>query len=231
MSFMKAALLKDFFKGFINLIFPLYCQICRRPLDFGNNRFLCQACWNTIPRIPRQRHFDFQFQEYYFDRAWAVCQYEGIIKECIHLFKYRKKLFLDNLFLELMVDFAGANMPLKDFDLVVAVPLHYVKLKERGFNQAQVLANSFARHFKIPISKNNLLRIRPTLSQTVLDKQKRLLNVKGAFASKRKDEFKEKHMLLMDDVFTTGTTLNECSKALKNAGAKNVSVFTIARGN
>lgn len=222
--------IKDASSAFLNLVFPLYCQICKRPLDFRNRRFLCDACWIAIPKISKDITFESEIENCFFDDAWSVCWYDGVIKECIHLFKYNKKIFLGAPFRELMIDFIKGQIPIDEFGLIVGVPLHYTRKKERGFNQAQILALAISKHFNIPISKNNLIRTRPTPSQIELDKQQRLSNVKGAFIVKKKDEFKDKKILLIDDVFTTGSTLNECSKALKKAGAASISIFTLARG-
>ena len=124
-----------------------------------------------------------------------------------------------------------ANYPgLKTIDFIIPVPLYSAKLRERGFNQSAELTVQISERFNIPISLNNLYRTRYTLSQTGLSRHERLLNVRAAFSVKN-NPFLKKRVLLIDDVFTTGATVNECSKTLLKAGAQTVRILTLARGN
>ena len=127
--------------------------------------------------------------------------------------------------------FALVDIPFSKFDLVVPIPLHRKKLKERGFNQAELLARVVATHFNLKLVKNSLERVKATKSQTSLSKKKRLENIKGVFQFRNKDEFREKKVLLVDDVYTTGTTIREATKVLKKARAREVYVFTLARAS
>jgi len=132
---------------------------------------------------------------------------------------------------KLMLDFAGRNIDPDEIDFVVPVPLHPVKLRERQFNQSEVLAAYLAKKLNKKIVKDRLKRIKYTMPQTELKREQRLKNVNGAFRAKRDSNFEDKTILLVDDVLTTGATLNECAKALKDAGAKRVIAFALARGN
>ena len=114
-------------------------------------------------------------------------------------------------------------------DLVIPVPLHRTRLRHRGFNQALVLAHGVSERFSVPLLYDNLARLRSTLPQVELSGTARAENVKGAFGLIRPSEVREKRVLLIDDVFTTGATMNECAKTLKEAGAAAVTVFTLAR--
>jgi ComF family protein len=109
------------------------------------------------------------------------------------------------------------------------VPLHISRLRQRGFNQALILAHVMSETFSLPLSYDNLARVRPTVPQVELSGEERIKNVAGAFALRRPDELKCRDILLIDDVFTTGATMNECAKVLKDADASRVTALTIAR--
>lgn len=136
-----------------------------------------------------------------------------------------------NLLGKLMVDFANKNINAYEIDLIVPVPLHPKKLRERQFNQSEVLASYLAKRLDKKIVKDKVKRIKYTMPQTELKRDERIKNVDGAFLAKDGPDLEGKIILLIDDVFTTGATLHECAKALKNAGAKKVVAFALARGN
>jgi ComF family protein len=116
------------------------------------------------------------------------------------------------------------------YHAILPVPLHKIRQRQRGFNQSTVLAKSLSQHFQLPLLVKNLIRIRPTDSQAGLKGRKeRQKNVKNAFRVVNPDSLKDKHVILVDDVFTTGATVNECSKTLKKAGVKSVLVLTLSR--
>jgi ComF family protein len=124
-----------------------------------------------------------------------------------------------------LTEFITARKP----DVIIPVPLHRSRLRSRGFNQAVLLGELFSSRLSIPMQLDGLERIRPTEPQIELSAEDRRNNVKGAFAVKRPDRIQGKRILLLDDVMTTGSTVNECAKVLNKAGADAVIVATIAR--
>ncbi|MEW6542646.1 MAG: ComF family protein [Nitrospirota bacterium] len=148
------------------------------------------------------------------------------LREAIHLLKYRGKVALAATLGDLM---GTAMDQLPAFDLLVPVPLHPTRLKEREFNQSLLLADRLNRRLRLPLSYDNLLRVRRTDPQTELTRSARLKNLRRAFAVRRPGDIEGKRILLVDDVLTTGTTVNECAKALRRAGAADVYVYTLAR--
>jgi ComF family protein len=116
-----------------------------------------------------------------------------------------------------------------DADVIIPVPLHPARLRAREFNQSLLLADQLGRHLSRPVSATNLVRIALTDPQTALSRQARLRNLRKAFTIRRPQELSEKRILLVDDVFTTGTTLNECAKTLRKAGSGPVFALTLAR--
>jgi len=121
------------------------------------------------------------------------------------------------------------NFSFPCLDLVVPIPLHRKKLRERGFNQAELIAKVVAKHLQVRLTKGNLKRTKATITQTSLDRKERRRNLREAFTVKNRDGFQAKNVLLVDDVYTTGTTIKEAAKVLKEAGVKEVYVFALAR--
>jgi ComF family protein len=116
-----------------------------------------------------------------------------------------------------------------DADVIVPVPLHPTRLRAREFNQSLLLADQLGRHLARPVSVSNLVRVAATDPQTTLTRQARLRNLRNAFYIRKPQDLAEKRILLVDDVFTTGTTLNECAKSLRKAGVGPVYALTLAR--
>ncbi len=129
-----------------------------------------------------------------------------------------------------MIEFMKSHFSLNDIDLIVPVPLHSVKLREREFNQAELLARQIKAGFDISISSNNLKKVKFGPPQTALGRHERLSNPKGTFKARRPSSLRRRSILLVDDVFTTGSTADECSRVLLEAGARKVDVLTLARG-
>jgi ComF family protein len=115
-----------------------------------------------------------------------------------------------------------------DVDIVVPVPLHWIKKLHRGFNQSELLSLGIQRYFSKPIIRNNLCRIKNTKAQTLLSKNQRKLNIHNAFFVRQPELFKGKKILLVDDVLTTGATASECSRKLKESGAESVHLLVLA---
>lgn len=238
---------KSFFKTLQEIIYPRYCLLCRKrnPLleedepvchsciakIIPNTAPFCKKCGRKILRLDASGGICALCckSRFHFDRAFAGYPYDGIIKELIHQFKYKNKISLGKRLSWLLIEFTEEyRLPLDGSDCVIPIPLYTAKLREREFNQAQILAHYLSCHYKLMQVDNNLQRIRNTATQTELDKAARLENVRGAFKLKNPQGIKDKTILLIDDVFTTGATASEAAGALKNAGASAVYVLTLA---
>jgi ComF family protein len=160
-----------------------------------------------------------------FDAAYSFGFYEDELRELIHLFKYGRVQTLAEPLGRLL---ALALPRDQEFDLIVPMPLHWRKRWQRGFNQSALLASEIGRRSNVPV-KNALRRIRPTVPQAGLTNAKRRLNVSGAFRGRRGLTLKNKRVLLVDDVMTTGATAASCARALKLSGATQVTLLTVAR--
>lgn len=237
---------RDFFHALADIIYPKACLACKKPLKdkASTDNLVCAGCWakikkNTPPFCYRcGRHLEKPVRnicpgctrkQLHFDRAFSPCAYEGIIKELIHAFKYLGKDYLGHTLGGLMVEFIkDYNVPVQLLDLIIPIPLHEARMREREFNQAQILSSHIAGIFNKKVSSDALKRIRHTKTQTDLENDQRLLNVKGSFVVTKNEEIKNKNILLVDDVLTTGATSSEAASALKNAGANIVFVLTLA---
>ncbi len=195
------------------MVSPL-CTICGIPFCSAGGDHICGQCQINPP---------------YFELARAHLLYEQSARDLIHQFKYNHKTHLRRplalLALDGVTDFIANHRP----DIIIPVPLHSSRLRSRGFNQAVLLGDIFASRLSLPILVDGLIRIRPTAPQIDLSAEERRNNVKGAFTVKKPDRIMGKRILLLDDVMTTGSTVNECAKVLKKTGAASVIVATIAR--
>jgi ComF family protein len=231
----------------LDIFFPTSCSYCNSSIGDSEIPYFCPACWSDFtlmigPTCPHcGRFFDSPETLAYspdhrcracrqepplFDQALSVGYFEGPLREAIHQFKYRPCSALGRPLGRWM---AGNVRPVIDIDLVIPIPLHATRLRQRGFNQALLLAHELTTMFSLTLCFDNLVRIRSTRPQVELSGDERLRNVKEAFALKRPGDLNGKSVLLVDDVFTTGATMQECAKVLKKAGAGHVTALTLAR--
>jgi ComF family protein len=245
-SFNAKILFLDTLKSLQNIIYPKICLACKHKLAINAQNPVCAQCWRKIrknlppfchrcgrqlkaPYITKNICVCCLKKKLHFDRAFSPCVYEGPLKELIHDFKYKNKQHLGAALSTLMIDFINEyHVPMDVIDLIVPVPLHKTKLREREFNQAQVLSAHIAEAFNKDILTDTLLRHRHTRTQAELVADERSINVKDSFSIKEKNSLKGKHILLVDDVLTTGSTASEAALALKDAGAHIVFVLTLA---
>lgn len=160
----------------------------------------------------------------------SVSVYDGALKEAIHRFKFNGRKRLAEPLGMLMVHYLSSapTLNLEEIDLIVPVPLHRKRLRERGFNQAEMLANVISRYHGKPV-QNVLERHKNTHAQFDLDREERFTNIIDAFRVKNGEKMLNKRTLLLDDIYTTGATIAECARTLKQAGAKRVEVLTLSR--
>jgi len=164
----------------------------------------------------------------YFTMARALGTYEGSLQEAIHHWKYEGKTNLTPFFAEWMAEGLNRYWEPDSFDLLIPVPLHTQRLRERGFNQALLLVKELSRRTRIPYRKTILQKKKPTIPQVNLSGAERERGLRGAFQVIGKEELLGKSVLLVDDVYTTGATVNECSKVLLRGGTERVGVLTLA---
>lgn len=201
----------NWINGLLSLVFPPRCEVCRKE----SQEALCQQCFEQIKFM--KPHLG----------IYSVSAYEGVLRTAIHRFKFKKRKALAEPLGILLVKYLS-HIPNFDIDVIIPVPLHPRRLRQRGFNQSELLAKVLGKYFGIPVV-DALERIRDTKAQFDLPREERLRNVTGAFKVSQFNLVYNKRILLLDDIYTTGATIAECSKALKIAGAKRVEVLTLAR--
>lgn len=238
-------------EGLLNFVFPLDCKICEKPIRESKGYSICEDCFKTIelierpycakcgkPLIPtdffKQNReilcLDCKRKKYSFEFSRSTGIYDKVLKKCIHLFKYYGEKKLAKPLGKLMVDSLVKNDEFKrKIDLIIPVPLHRNDLKKRGFNQSVLLGKVTGDYLSIPVRENVLIKKKLTPFQVNLSKKERKINILGAFSVEKPEEIKGKNILILDDVFTTGATVEECTKELMKARAKNIFVLTLAR--
>jgi ComF family protein len=157
---------------------------------------------------------------FHFRFARAAVIAKTIVLEAVHRFKYSQALWFEIFLADLLNHAAAPVLSPRDWDFIVPVPLHPLKQREREFNQSDLLATRLSVATRIPCRPKLLRRVLPTATQTLLSRQKRALNMKGAFAAADGVELKEKRVIILDDIFTTGATTNACAGALRQAGGR-----------
>ena len=192
-----------------------YCMSCGRYFPAATTSHLCGECL----RAPRA-----------FDKARSLFHYEKSIKELLHNFKFSGDMSSLNTFYELSRQ-SSVLSDLSPAELILPVPLHINRLRERGFNQALLLAKALFPDKKQSIRYDILLRSSNSCPQTGLNGAKRRQNLRNAFTVSKAEDLRNSTVLLVDDVFTTGTTVQECAKTLKKAGCKRVEVLTLCRSD
>ena len=202
-------------RGEVHAVSSPLCTVCGIPFNTpGGIDHVCGACLSHPPR---------------FAAARAAVLFDGVARDLIHRFKYDRKVHLARplslLTQEPLTSFASSL----GVDLLIPVPLHRRRLRERGFNQAVLLGRPLSKTWGIPLVVDNLKRIRWTEPQVTLSASEREANVRGAFALADPAAVHGRKVILLDDVFTTGSTVAECSRVLRQAGAEGVYVITVAR--
>jgi len=206
------------------------CPTCLAQVNFFSSP-RCFRCGIGFPSPSDVDHLcsECLTQERHFSRARAVCVYEGAIMEAISRLKYGGLTRLAKPLGNLLAEYQDPDFPLSENDLLIPVPLHPRRLRERGFNQSLLLARQVSRRRSIPLNFTALRRARQTQPQTQLSGAERRKNVRGAFEVGKREAVEGKRILLIDDVFTTGATVQECASVLREARAGEVHVLTLAR--
>ena len=231
-------------RALASLFYPPICTICA--VSVGSNEYLCQGCDAKAARIaapfcqtcsePFSGAMTGPFacancahRTLHFEAAVAAYRSRGIVRRVVHDFKYGHQGYLRHLVGRwLDAAFDDDRLRGRSFDLLVPVPLHPARQRERGFNQATALAELVSAKRGIPCRKV-LERVRYTTTQTAFDRAERMENLHDAFRLRKKMNVRELRVLLIDDVLTTGATLSECARVLKNEGASMVYAATAAR--
>jgi len=237
-------LTRDLIHGLVSLVYPRHCASCGSATESGT---LCEVCAESAVRLERpfcwvcSQPFDGAIEGDFLcancqDRNWHVrCivapwRSRGPVRQCMHRFKYGGATFLRGQLVDWMEQ-GMADPRLEEFsaDCLVPVPLHPRRFRERGYNQSRLLAEELGNRRGLRVD-DLLKRIRYTSTQKALDREERMENLAGAFRLRNGHDVTGKRLLLIDDVLTTGSTLDACAGVLLEAGAAQVAALTVARG-
>ena len=241
---------KSWLDAGLNFFYPPVCQLC------GLNRVslvegcVCSSCWSREGGVrfinppycdrcglPYEGDITTAFEcgncremELHFRQARSAVVAAGIVLEVIHRYKYQRALWFEPFLAGLLDRRAAPELRRQDWDMIIPVPLHPLKKREREFNQAERLGRCLARTTGIPLNVDLLKRVEPTRTQTLLTRTERAANVRHAFAMQTKESLTGKRVVIFDDVLTTGATTSACARILRQAGAADVCVWSVARG-
>lgn len=216
------------------LIFPPKCGICGKL----NENYLCNKC-----KIVLERQSNFQVENYIMESGFErknfeehiyFFQYEGLVREQIINYKfneesYKYKMFANFITKNIILNDENAFQIINNYDIIIPVPISKKRLKERGYNQSELIAKQMAKNIQIKVETNCLYKNKNITAQSSLNKEQREENIKGAYIIKNKEKLFNKKVLLLDDIYTTGSTANECCKILKQANTTKIGVMTIAK--
>ena len=248
---MNLKLIGSYAQTALDFVFPAECLECGN--FSGDERVLmfCKSCWASIalldgPVCPRcgtpfSSKFVLQHSPNFlcgdcrnlpphFDRALSAAEYTGVLKQAIAQFKFHQKTALGKPLAHICFSQCSDIVDWKQYQHILPVPLHQKRIRQRGYNQSAILARQLARHTGLELQVGNLRRIRHTEAQwPIKERHKRRQNVRNAFSLKYPEKIQERDIILIDDIFTTGATSDECARILKLAGAASVLVLTLGR--
>ena len=222
----------------LNFIYPPVCGICGKL----NSDFLCKKCekileseavfgvdkYKKIERKKENIKNNFNDKKY-FDEHLYIFLYQGIIRRIILKYKFQEESYLYKTFVNFLLKNENFFEKIEKYDTIVPVPISKKRKKKRGYNQSELLAKEIAYNANLVLEKESLYKIKDIVEQSKLNKENRLKNIQGVYELVNKEKLNKKKILLIDDIYTTGSTVNECSKVLREAKPKKIGVLTLAK--
>ena len=206
----------NFLNVILDYIFPPTCTICNK---FGQ-AYLCKECEKELEKyLYNNKEKD----------VFHLFVYKEIIREKMIQFKFNDKSYMYHMFCEIFVKNKKACEFLKSYDIIIPVPIHKKRKHQRGYNQSELIARELASKLGVTIYTDILKKTKNTKPQSLLDAKDRKKNTQGVYIVENSEKIKNKNVVILDDIYTTGATVNECKKMIKLAGAKNVGILTIAK--
>ncbi|CAM3953145.1 ComF family protein [Mucilaginibacter galii] len=220
--------------NFLNLLFPRLCQACRANL-LGTEELICTACLYNLPYTNFHSQPDNMVARQFWGKidlqyAYALLYFEkgGEVQHLMHQFKYQGMQKIGNKLGEISGLQLSQNTQLQQVDYIIPVPLHKSRLRERGYNQSANFAHGLAAKLLAQVEENNLIRTVKTATQTHKSRFARFENMQQVFALKHPERLQDKHILLVDDIITTGSTLEACAQELLKIPGLQLSIAAMA---
>lgn len=210
----------------LDLIYPPVCGVCGKI----NKQSLCPKC-----EIQLNKQAVFRIDDYSkniskkYDEHLYMFMYGGIIRQIFLNYKFNEKAYIYKTFTNFLLKNEKFVEKIKSYDIIMPVPLSKERMKERGYNQSGLIASEIGKKLKIKTNKTNLKKVQNIVAQSTLNKEQREKNIQGVYSLTNAKKLYSKKVLIIDDIFTTGSTINECSKIISEAGNVKVGALTIAK--
>lgn len=211
--------------SFINLFYPPVCGVCEKL----NRDFLCKKCEKLLENQAKFDIIESKYDKNFYDNHLYIFQYQGIIRKLIIDYKFNEKVYLYKTFVNFLLKNEKFFEILKSYDTIIPVPISKKRKKERGYNQCLLISKEISKRLRIENNDYCLYKSKNIVAQSTLNKEEREQNIKDAYDLRNIKSIENKKVLLIDDIYTTGSTLNECSRVLRQAKPKIITCLTIAK--
>lgn len=209
----------------MNLIYPPACNFCNKL----SKNYLCLNCQNNLAKFKKSSIEKYTTENFNFSEHFYLFKYKNEIRKHIINYKFKEKSHLFKSFSQLFKQDLEFKNFISKYDCILSVPLHKKRLRARGYNQSELIAKELAFFFNIPFYNDVLIKTSNIAMQSSLNKENRKNNIINAFSVYNEYKIYNKKVLIFDDIFTTGSTTNECAKVLLNSGASKIGIVTIAK--
>lgn len=192
---------------------------------------MCENCKSQIDKITISKINNYENKtDKFFNKHGYIFKYEGQIRKLLIDYKFNDKPYLYKTFASIILSNKKIVDFINNYEIIIPVPIHKKRLNHRGYNQSELLAKEISRKLRnIQFLNKLLIKTENNVAQSTLTKEDRVLNVKNIYKVQNSNLIKEKTILLLDDIYTTGNTVNECSRLLKENGAREIGIFTISK--
>lgn len=211
------------FETILNFLFPPACSVCGKL----NQNWLCPTCEKRVERLEKSCLVEVENKKY--EKLLYLFQYESLVRKLILCYKFSNKAYLNHFFANQIAQNEKNRELLKEYHMIIPVPMHQKKMQKRGYNQTELVAHELEKSLGIPMKKDILSKVVNTITQSKLGGKARQSNIQHAFFIKNDIEVEDKKIILLDDIYTTGATSEECSRVLKEAGAREILVLVLAK--
>ena len=213
------------FNDIINIVFPQVCGICGKINKDG----LCNKCRIKLEELAQYGIICENFANKYFNELIYIFKYEGFIRKFIIDYKFNEKSYMYACFAKCILKDEKIHKKLQSYDVIIPVPISKKRMKERGYNQSLLIAKKISEDVKILLQTNCLFKTKNIIEQSKLNKEQRKENIKNVYELKNGKILNHKQILLIDDIYTTGNTVNECAKILQKGKPKKIDVLVLAK--
>ena len=208
----------------LDFIYPPVCGICGKLCD----EIICRKCEISVINKTDVGIDDYTLDnEKYFNEHIYIFNYNGIMREKVLQYKFSDKTYLYKMFSKIILNNKKVYEKINCYDIIIPVPIHKKRKIQRGYNQCELIAKNISEQTKISLNTKSLYKEKNNIAQSTLAKDKREENTKNAYVCTEKQLIKDKNILIFDDIYTTGNTVNECSKVLMSSGTKSIGILTL----